>query len=84
MNIFRVGFSWERMQSTLNSELEATEFERLDNVVKYITDNGAVAILNPDIEIHLLVLRKYQIQLLLIFGKEWPRNIRIMKMFGSV
>ncbi|OUM66065.1 glycoside hydrolase family 5 protein, partial [Piromyces sp. E2] len=47
MNIFRVGFSWERMQRRLNADFDATEFKRLDNVISYITKQGAVAILNP-------------------------------------
>lgn len=47
MNIFRVGFSWERIQRSLNSNFDSTELERLDEVIEYITSNGAVAILNP-------------------------------------
>jgi len=47
MNIFRVGFAWERLQRSLNAEFDATEFGRLDEVINYITSNGAVAIINP-------------------------------------
>ncbi|ORY50148.1 hypothetical protein LY90DRAFT_508556 [Neocallimastix californiae] len=33
MNIFRVGFAWERLQRSLNAEFDATEFGRLDELL---------------------------------------------------
>eukprot|EP00833_Pecoramyces_ruminatium_P014586 jgi/Orpsp1_1/1188618/evm.model.d7180000066129.1 len=47
MNVFRVGFAWERLQRSLNADFDSTEFGRLDEVISYITEAGAVAILNP-------------------------------------
>ena len=47
MNVFRVPFRWERLQRTLGGDLDAAEFNRLNNVVNYITSKGASVILDP-------------------------------------
>lgn len=47
MNVFRVAFRWERLQRSLNGELDSEELARLDALVGYITAAGAYAILDP-------------------------------------
>jgi endoglucanase len=47
MNVFRVGFRWERLQRAAYGELDATYLSRLDTLVTYATSKGAHVILNP-------------------------------------
>lgn len=47
VNVFRLPFSWERLQPTLNGSLDATELGRIDTVVSYATGRGASVILDP-------------------------------------
>lgn len=47
MNVFRIPFRWERLQRTLNGELDATEAGRLDELVAAVVARGAYAILDP-------------------------------------
>ncbi len=47
MNVFRVPFRWERLQRTLNDDLESIDLEYLTDVVSYATDAGAYAVLDP-------------------------------------
>jgi endoglucanase len=47
MNVFRFPFLWERMQPTLNGELDPQELARLRLVVSYATRAGASALLDP-------------------------------------
>jgi endoglucanase len=47
MNTFRVGFKWERLQSTAYGEFEAPYAAKLDALVAYATSKGANVILNP-------------------------------------
>jgi endoglucanase len=47
MNVFRIGFLWERMQPTLNGDLDTAEVARLTNIVSYATSAGAMAVLDP-------------------------------------
>lgn len=45
--IFRIPFKWERMQTTLNSDLDAAQLTLLKTLVSYIVSKGARAILDP-------------------------------------
>lgn len=47
MNVFRVGFRWERLQRAAYGALDATYAARIDDVVSYVTARGARVILNP-------------------------------------
>lgn len=47
MNVFRVGFRWERLQQSAYAELDPTYLGRLDSLVTYATSKGARVILNP-------------------------------------
>ena len=47
MNVFRLPFSWERLQRTLGGEFDATELGYLDGFVKHATSKGAHVILDP-------------------------------------
>jgi len=47
MNTFRVGFKWERIQTSANAALDATYLAKLDAIVSYATSKGARVILNP-------------------------------------
>jgi endoglucanase len=47
LNTFRLPFRWERLQRTLNSGFDATEFSRLDSVVTAATAAGAYVVLDP-------------------------------------
>ena len=47
LNTFRLPFRWERLQRTLNSDFDATEFSRLDSVVTAATAAGAYVVLDP-------------------------------------
>ena len=47
MNTFRLPFRWERLQPTLDSPLNSTEFARLNSFVTYATLRGATVILDP-------------------------------------
>jgi endoglucanase len=47
VNTFRLPFRWERVQQSLNSAFNATEFSRLDAFVQYATSQGAHVILDP-------------------------------------
>ncbi len=47
MNIFRIGFRWERLQRSEFADLHETELERMNEIVSYATSNGAYVLLNP-------------------------------------
>ncbi len=47
MNTFRIGFSWERLQPTLNGAFATTYASDLDTIVTYASNKGATVILNP-------------------------------------
>ena len=47
MDTFRLPFRWERLQPTLNTPFDATEFSRLDSFVSYATSKGAYVTLDP-------------------------------------
>src|SRR5882672_9468787 len=47
MDTFRLPFRWERLQPTLNSPLDSTEFARLDSFVSYATSKGAYVAIEP-------------------------------------
>lgn len=47
MNVFRVGFLWERIQPSLYGAFDTTYAGRLDAVVSYATARGARVIVNP-------------------------------------
>ena len=47
MNTFRVPFKWERMQRTLNGELDADELSYMDDFVEYATSKEAYVVLDP-------------------------------------
>jgi endoglucanase len=47
MTVVRLAFRWERLQQTLDGELDATELGRLDAVVDYATTHGVAVILDP-------------------------------------
>lgn len=47
MNVFRLPFRWERLQTVPGAELDADELARLSDVVAYATDKGASVILDP-------------------------------------
>jgi endoglucanase len=47
MNTLRVPFSWERLQPTLGSAFDATEFGRLDGFVAATTAKGENVVLDP-------------------------------------
>ncbi len=47
LNTFRLPFRWERLQLNLSWDLEIEELTRLDDVVTYITTNGAYVVLDP-------------------------------------
>lgn len=47
MNTFRIGFSWERIQSTANGNFVVPYANKLDGLVTYATSKGAYVILNP-------------------------------------
>lgn len=47
MNVFRVPFRWERLQRTLNDDLESTDLSYLTDIVSYATDSGAHVVLDP-------------------------------------
>ena len=47
MNIFRIGFRWERLQRSEFAELNETELARMNEIVNYATSNGAYVLLNP-------------------------------------
>ena len=47
MTVFRIPFRWERLQTSLNGDLDATELGRLDDIVAYTTSKNARAIIDP-------------------------------------
>ncbi len=47
MNIMRLPFRWERLQRSLNSPFDETEFNRLDTFVTETTDKGVSVLLDP-------------------------------------
>jgi endoglucanase len=47
MTTFRVGFLWERIQTSAYGQLETTYSGRLDSIVKYATGKGAKVIIEP-------------------------------------
>jgi endoglucanase len=47
MNVFRLPFRWERMQSTQMGALRATELSRMDTFVNFATAQGATVIIEP-------------------------------------
>ena len=47
MTVFRIPFRWERLQTSLNGNLDATELARLDDIVAYTTSKNARAIIDP-------------------------------------
>ncbi len=47
MNVFRVGFKWERLQRSTYAAFDATYAAHLDAVVSYAAAKGARVILNP-------------------------------------
>jgi len=47
MTVFRIPFRWERLQTSLNGDLDATELARLDDIVAYTTGKNARAIVDP-------------------------------------
>lgn len=47
LNTFRVPIRWERLQRTLNGNLDATELSRLTAFVNYATSKGANVIIEP-------------------------------------
>jgi len=48
MNIFRVPFLWERMQTSLNGALSTTELGYLDAIVNYVTKTkGVYCLIDP-------------------------------------
>lgn len=46
MNTIRLPFLWERLQPTLNAELDTDELKRLDDTVKYATGRGLHVVLD--------------------------------------
>jgi endoglucanase len=46
MNTLRIPFRWERMQRSLNGDLDAEEWRRLDEIVRIATGRGAHVILD--------------------------------------
>jgi endoglucanase len=47
VNLMRIAFRWERLQPTLNGELDATELARLREFVDGTTDRGLHVLLDP-------------------------------------
>jgi endoglucanase len=47
MNLFRIGFRWERLQREHYAPLHETELMRLEGIVRYALSKGAHVILNP-------------------------------------
>ena len=47
MNIFRLPFRWERLQTSADAPLNTTELARMDAFVDYATSKGANVILDP-------------------------------------
>ncbi len=47
MNIFRLPFRWERMQTTQFAALRASELQRMDTFVNFATAQGANVIIEP-------------------------------------
>jgi len=47
LSILRVPFRWERLQRSLNGELDADEIARLDGVVTHATAAGTLVLLDP-------------------------------------
>ncbi len=47
MTLFRIPFRWERLQQSLNGDLDATELGRLDAIVSYTTSKSARAVIDP-------------------------------------
>ncbi|WP_103665925.1 cellulase family glycosylhydrolase [Gracilimonas amylolytica] len=47
MNVFRIGFRWERLQREQFAELHQTELSRMNSIVNYATAKGAYVLLNP-------------------------------------
>jgi endoglucanase len=47
MNTFRIPFRWERLQRSANAAFDATELNRLNNIVNYATSQGAYVLLDP-------------------------------------
>jgi endoglucanase len=47
MNVFRLPFSWERLQPQPSADFKGEELERLDNFVNYASAKGAYVILDP-------------------------------------
>jgi endoglucanase len=47
VNVFRLPFRWERVQTSAGGELNGVEIARLDAFVNYATDKGARVILDP-------------------------------------
>jgi endoglucanase len=47
MNTFRLPFRWERLQQSLNADLDLTELDRMSSFVDYTTGQGAHVILDP-------------------------------------
>lgn len=47
MNVLRIPFRWERLQTTLESDFDASELARLDTIVNYAVQGGAYVVLDP-------------------------------------
>ena len=47
MNVIRMPFLWERLQPTLGQPFNATEMQRIDDVVDYATSKGLKVVLDP-------------------------------------
>lgn len=47
MTLFRIPFRWERLQQSLDGDLDATELAHLDAIVNYTTGKSARAIIDP-------------------------------------
>jgi endoglucanase len=47
MNVFRLPFRWERLQTTLNGPLDQTYLGYIDSITKYATGKGAFILLDP-------------------------------------
>ena len=47
MNVIRMPFLWERLQPTLGQAFNATEMQRIDDVVSYATSKGLKVVLDP-------------------------------------
>jgi endoglucanase len=47
MNTIRFPFMWERVQKTLNGNLDTVELRRMDSFISYVTGKGAFLVLDP-------------------------------------